>query len=153
MLPWDEFSDKVNKIRPDNEKAKALLKMTQLREKRAQNTELPQMATLLVEEYYEILKELITAIMSCDGWKTVSHELLVGYLAKFYPEFTAAEIILIDQLRQMRNDIDYRGVMINPEYVERNQKTILEVITKLKDVTNKRITHERPKYRTRPERL
>lgn len=143
MLPWDEKSDEVNKIRADNEKAKALLKMTELHEERAKLTSMPHMATLLVEEYYEIVKELITAIMSCDGWKTTSHELLVGYLAKFYPELSSAEILLIDQLRQMRNDIDYRGVMINPEYVERNQTAILSVITKLKDVTNKRLTKRR----------
>ncbi len=143
MLPWDESSDKINKIRPDSEKARALIKMTVLHEKRAQMTPLPDMATLLVEEYYEIVKELITAIMSCDGWKTTSHEFLIGYLAKFYPEFYAAEIVLIDQLRQMRNDIDYRGVMINPEYVERNKTVILDVITKLKDVTNKRINKQR----------
>lgn len=143
MLAWDETSDKVTKKRPDNEKAKALLKMTELHERRAKMTPLPDMATLLVEEYYEIIKELITALMSCDGWKTTSHELLVGYLAKFYPEFSSAEIALIDQLRQIRNDIDYRGVMINPEYVERNKTTILDVIAKLKDVTNKRITKQR----------
>ena len=143
MLPWDETSDKVNKIRSDNEKAKALFKMTELHEERAKSTQLPRMATLLVEEYYEIVKELITAIMSCDGWKTTSHEFLIGYLAKFYPEFNTAEIALIDQLRQMRNDIDYRGVMINSEYVERNQATILELISKLKDVTNRRITKQR----------
>jgi hypothetical protein len=117
--------------------------MTEIHEKRAQMTPLPDMATLLVEEYYEIVKELITAIMSCDGWKTTSHELLVGCIAKFCSEFTSAEIALIDQLRQMRNDIDYRGVMINPEYVERNQAAILDVISKLKNVTNKRINKQR----------
>ncbi|MBI4141690.1 hypothetical protein HY484_02070 [Candidatus Woesearchaeota archaeon] len=143
MLSWDETSDKVNKIRPDSEKAKALLKMTELHEKRVQITPLHEMATLIVEEYYEIIKELITALMSCDGWKTTSHELLVGYLAKFYPEIDGAEISFIDQLRQMRNDIDYRGIMINPEYVERNKETILNVIDELKRAVNKRITKER----------
>lgn len=142
MLPWDETSNKVNKIHPDKEKAKALLNVAALHEGRAQLTPLPKMATLLVEEYYEIVKELITAIMGCDGWKTTSHELLVGYLAKFYPEFSASEIALIDQLRQMRNDIDYRGAMINPEYLERNQAAILSVILKLKSTANKKITKQ-----------
>lgn len=140
MLPWDESSEKVSKIRPDSEKAKALLKMAELRERRAQTTLLPEMATLLIEEYYEIVKELITAIMSCDGWKTTSHEILIGYLEKFCLELTKAQIALMDQLRQMRNDIDYRGVMINPEYLERNKAEILAIIIKLKDITNKRIT-------------
>lgn len=143
MLPWDETSDKVTKIRPDNEKAKALQKMIELHEKRAKLTPLPDMGTLLIEEYYEIVKELITAIMSCDGWKTVSHELLIGYLAEFYPECNTLEIALIDQLRQMRNDIAYRGVMINPEYLERNQTAILDSITKLKGITEKRIANQR----------
>ncbi len=143
MIPWDEKSDKASKMRPDAEKAKALLKMTELHEKRAKLTPLPDMATLLVEEYYEIAKEMITAIMSCDGWKTTSHELLIGYLQRFYSEFAGAEIALIDQLRQMRNDIDYRGVMIHPDYLTQNQKKILEVIHKLKQVLNRRISEDR----------
>ena len=142
-MPWDETSDKVTKLRPDGEKAKALLKMAALHEMRVRLTPLPEMATLLIEEYYEIIKELITAIMSTDGWKTTSHELLVGYLARFYPEFSAAEIALIDQLRQVRNDIDYRGVMVNPEYVERNQAAVLDVIERLKDITKRRLNRQR----------
>jgi len=145
MITWDETSEKVTKIRPDFEKAKALLKMSELHEERAKSTPFPRMATLLVEEYYEIVKEIITAIMSCDGWKTTSHELLVGYLARFHTEFSGAEIALIDQLRQMRNDIDYRGVMINPEYIDRNQESILNVIAKLKDLTHQKIfTQHKP---------
>lgn len=143
MLPWDETSDKVTRIRPDGERAEALLKMAELHEKRAQMTPLPEMTTLLIEEYYEIVKELITAIMSCHGWKTTSHELLVGYLARFHPEFKHMEISLIDQLRQMRNDIDYRGIMINPEYATRNQTPILEVIGKLKTITRRQIAKRR----------
>ena len=139
MEVWDETSDKVSKHRPDVEKAKALAKMVELREARTEQTPSPQFATLLVEDYYEMIKELITAIMSVDGWKTVSHELLIGYLAKFYEEFNTAEITLIDQLRVMRNDINYRGVEIKPEFVERNQQGILAIIRKLKHVLNQRI--------------
>ena len=134
MEQWDEKSGKVNRLKPDKEKARALLKMTEVREKRAKLTSSHEFTTLLVEEYYEIIKELITALMSVDGWKTVSHELLVGYLAKFYDEFSMDEITAIDQLRVIRNDIAYRGIMINPEYLERNQKKILAAIAKLKEV-------------------
>ncbi|MBI4146833.1 hypothetical protein HY489_05855 [Candidatus Woesearchaeota archaeon] len=143
MEPWTEQSDKVSKQRPDTEKARALLKMIALREQRAQITPLPQFATLLAEELYEIVKELITGIMSVDGWKTASHELLIGYLAKFYPEFSTAEVMLLDQLREMRNDIAYRGVMINPEYLERNQQNISNAIQKLKQILNARLNKTR----------
>lgn len=106
--------------------------MTELREQLVKRMPLPQFSTLLVEEYYEIVKELITAIMSTEGWKTVSHELLVGYLAKFYPQFRPEEIALIDQLRTIRNDIAYRGIMISSEYLQRNEPAINAAIEKLK---------------------
>src|SRR3989338_7511222 len=139
MEQWDEKSNKVSKLRPDIEKAKGLLKVIELRELRAQNTSLPQFATLLTEEYYEIIKELITSIMSIDGWKTTSNELLIGYLAKFYQIFDYGQINLIDQLRIIRNDIDYRGIMINSEYLERNQQPILHIINKLKHIVSEKI--------------
>ena len=80
MEQWDEKSDKVSKLRPDLEKARALLKMTEVREKRSQLTPLPEFTTLLTEEYYEIIKELCTAILSIEGWKALNHECLFAYL-------------------------------------------------------------------------
>ena len=139
MEQWYSQSIKVTKLRSDREKARALMKMTELREKRVTVTPSAEFATLLVEEYYEMIKELVTAIMSIDGWKTTSHEMLVGYLAEFYKEFTSAEITLVDQLRMIRNDIGYRGVMVDGEYVQRNQETITKVIKKLKQVLDQKL--------------
>ena len=140
MEQWDERSEKVTKLRSDIEKARALIKMTEIREKRLQLTLSPEFTTLLTEEYYEIVKELITAIMSIDGWKTVSHELLIGYLANFYQEFSTSELLTVDQLRVIRNDIAYRGVMISPEYLERNQSTLISIIQKLRKILSQKLT-------------
>lgn len=138
MQQWDEHSAKVSKITPDKEKARSLLQLVELREKDLL-AKSEEFATLMVEGYYEIIKELITAIMGIDGYKTVSHELLVGYLARFYQDFSPAEVQIIDQLRKIRNDIDYRGVMISPEYVTRNKHFILRIISKLKAVVTKKL--------------
>ena len=139
MEQWDDSSDKVEKQRPDPEKARGLLKVVELRELKLSSFELPAFATLLAEAYYEVVKELITGILTVDGWKTTSHELLIGYLAKFCPEYSRAEIVLIDQLRRMRNDIAYRGIMIPPEFLDRNQKNILTIISRLKKTLNQRL--------------
>jgi hypothetical protein len=101
----------------------------------------PELTTLIVEGYYEIIKELITAIMSADGWKTVSHELLIGYLAKFYKEFSQAELHVIDQLRKTRNDIAYRGVMIKQDYLTRNKDAISKIINRLKQIVQRKIEY------------
>ncbi len=139
MEQWDESSDKVEKQRPDLEKARSLLKIVELRELKLSSFELPAFATLLAEAYYEVVKELVTGILTVDGWKTTSHELLIGYLVRFYPEYSRAEIVLIDQLRRMRNDIAYRGIMIPPEFLDRNQKNIISVISKLKKTLTQRL--------------
>ena len=139
MEQWDDSSDKVSRQRPDREKARSLLKVVELRELKLSSFELPAFATLLAEAYYEVVKELITGIMTVDGWKTTSHELLIGYLAKFCSEYNTAQIMLIDQLRRMRNDIAYRGIMIPPEFLDRNQKNILSIISKLKKTLNQRL--------------
>ena len=77
--------------------------------------------------------------MSVDGYKTLSHEFLVGYIAKFYKELTEAEVYLMGQLRKTRNDIAYRGVLIKPEYLKRNKVSVLEIISKLKYIVIKKI--------------
>ena len=139
MQEWDEASESATKIIPDKEKAKALLKVISLREKNIDMMKGEEFMTLIVESYYEITKELITALMSIDGWKTVSHELLVGYLAKFYKEFSQAEIYVIDQLRKTRNDIAYRGLIIKSDYVARNRNSIIGIINKLKQTVKRKI--------------
>jgi hypothetical protein len=136
---WEEHSEDVSRISPDKEKAKSLLQVVSLREKNINAMNPDEFATLIVEGYYEIIKELITAIMSIDGWKTTSHELLVGYLAKFYKEFSQAEICVVDQLRKTRHDISYRGVAIKQGYLPRNRDTILKILNKLKQIVQRKL--------------
>ncbi len=139
MIEWDERSEQVSKIRPDREKAKSLLKIISLREKSISNMKACEFTTLIVEGYYEITKELITALMSIDGWKTLSHEMLIGYLAEFYTEFSRAELNTIDQLRKTRNDIAYRGLIVNDSYLERNKESVLKIINKLKHIIKRKL--------------
>lgn len=139
MQYWDETSDQVSRITPDKEKARALLHIIALREKNISAMKPDEFSTLIAEGYYEIIKELITAIMSIDGWKTVSHEMLIGYMAKFYKEFSNSELFVMDQLRKTRNDIAYRGVAIKQDYLARNGKVIQQIINKLKSVVQTKI--------------
>ena len=129
---------------PDPAMARALAAMTDVRLRALSKVGTGPFTSILVEQHYEAIKELITALMAANGWKTYSHEVLVGYLKHFYKEFTEAEIALVDQLRKLRNDISYRGVAVNPEYWERNKSAAAAVITKLKAVLEKRLKAGRP---------
>lgn len=139
MQIWDEKSDQVSRIVPDKERARGILKLVELREKSIIELKEDIFATLIAEDYYEIIKELITALMFIDGWKTLSHEMLISYISKYYKEFSQSDIYTIDQMRKIRNDIAYRGFLVKQDYLARNKNTILQIINKLKQTIQRKI--------------
>ena len=107
--------------------------MAALRERDVESKD-DEFCSLIVEGYYEVLKELMTALLAVDGLKTTSHECLIAYVERYCAEVSGAEVHLLDQLRRMRNDISYRGVMVDPEYLERNRDRIRELIGMLRRI-------------------
>jgi len=73
------------KIEPDKEKAKALFQLSEKRLSKIKFYDEEKESELILEAYYEIAKELMTAIMLCDGWKSMGHEELIIYLSQHYP--------------------------------------------------------------------
>ena len=134
MLPWDTKSNKIKKISIDKERSKAILNSILLREKFLKNNDEKEFASIFIETDYEIIKELITALMYLDGYKTLSHEYLISFLSKFYKDFSEYEINLIDKLRITRNKIAYEGFLIEKDYYINKKNDIKRVIEKLKKV-------------------
>ncbi len=139
MKLWEESQDEVRKVRMDREMAKSLLKMIETRMRVLEIMNRKEFASLVVESYYEIIKEAITALMAIDGYKTLSHEVLIGYLKEFFPEFTEHEIALVDEFRKMRNNIAYKGFFISPDFVERNEAGIKGITLKLLQILKEKI--------------
>ena len=128
------------KITPNKERAKNILKMVSLIEKRIELQNKENMTALIISDYYEIIKELITAILLIDGYKTLSHKNLIEYLKEKYLKFSQHEIILLDNLRILRNRIAYEGLLIESSYLTRNQVFFKSIIIKLKQLINKNLT-------------
>jgi len=94
----------------------------------------------IIEQYYEIIKELVTSIMYADGFKTLSHKLLFEYLERIYKEFfDKEELILVDQLRKLRNDIMYYGKKIDSIYLKNKEAQIKRVIHKLMKLSSDKL--------------
>jgi len=127
------------KITPDKERAKSILKMTSLIEERIKRQDRKKMAALIIADYYEIIKELVTAILLIDGYRTLSHRDLVDYLKKRYPEFSEYEITLLNDLRILRNRVAYEGFFIQPTYLIRNESAFKAIIRKLRDLAKRKI--------------
>ncbi len=126
------------KITPDKEKARSILKMTALLLERINKSDKEKFASLIITDYYEIIKELLTAILLIDGYKTLSHKDLLDYVKEGYKEFSEYEISLLDELRVLRNRIAYDGFFVETPYLKRKEPEILKIIKKLhKFIENK----------------
>lgn len=142
MKSWKESKDEVQEVKSDKEMAKSILKMVETREKELESKDKKEFTSLVIEDYYEIIKEAITAIMAIDGYKTLSHEVLIGYLKEFYKQFSESEILLADQLRKLRNKIAYKGFFVEYSFLERNESDIKEIISKLKQILNENLAEK-----------
>lgn len=128
------------RIKPDAEKAKSLLQLAVLRISKLPQFNMEKESSLIAESYYEICKELITAVLFLDGYKTLSHKDLIEYLgSKHKDSFVETEIETINSLRKRRNRIVYYGVFVDPSYLKRNQKIFEEIISKLRKIIDEKL--------------
>ena len=132
-MSFEECLRKKLVIKKSKDKAivKGLLEMVNVRFNEVENI---RNTTLKVEAYYEIIKELITALLSDAGYKCYSHECLISFVKERYEKFTDSEIHLINQMRLIRNDLAYRGDFVEDDFLERNKEKILTIILKLKEL-------------------
>ena len=117
----------IFKITPDEKRAEALIEMAKDRYKNMNFKE----PYRIIEEYYEIIKELITAFMYKQGWKTLSHKALVEFALENIKTLSQGEINLIDELRIKRNNIMYYGEKVSSEFLSSREKTIKKMMEKL----------------------
>jgi len=128
----------IFRIRRDKARAKDLLKMA--KERLELLKLIPRDKTFkIIEEYYEIIKELLTAIMYLDGYKTLSHVRLIEYFSSKYDFLNRKEIELIDTLRKFRISIVYYGRKISEEFLLNNEEEIRKIIKILLKVVKMKI--------------
>ncbi len=123
--------EEIFRVNKDLKRAKNLLEMAKERIDKIIPVLPKETPYKFLEEYYETIIQLITAIMYADGFKTLSHISLIEYLAKNYKEFNAHEIKIIDILRKFRHGAIYYGKKEGYEFLENNKDIINITINKL----------------------
>lgn len=119
----------ITKTIPDEERASQMLQMANLRLKFWDRKLADEFTALKVEAYYDIIKELIFAHLYKNGYNCTNHLCLIAYLAEKFKDFDF-EIQKIDELR---NEINYRGLKIKTDYLERNDLEFKNIIKRLKE--------------------
>lgn len=118
----------------DQAMAEELVKLAEHREA-FWNSILPKakmFPSLFLEGYYEIIKELATAILLMDGWKALNHECLFAYLKEKKPDLELDFDYLLE-LKDLRNSIDYRGVQVSYALWQQNEFKMQLTIRRLKE--------------------
>jgi len=67
--------------------------------------------TILIEAHYELVKELLTAIINRDGFKSESHDCLIYYVEENHKDLEL-DFEFLHELRRIRNEIDYKGTKV-----------------------------------------
>jgi|TARA_B100001964_G_C14044463_1_gene514135 hypothetical protein len=69
--------------------------------------------TILIEAYYELIKELLTALINKEGFKSETHDCLLYFVEEKYN--LELDFEFLHDLRKLRNEIDYRGTKVPKE--------------------------------------
>ena len=128
------------KIFPDKEKAKSIFKMAINRERAINFTKIDY-PTIIAENYYEIVKELASALLLINGFKAEggnAHKEIIDSLGKF-ASFTSYEISMLQDLRIKRNNSQYKGEPFDISYLESKKILLLDIIDKLKKIVGDKL--------------
>src|SRR3989344_7176743 len=131
-MSWKECVDDgiITTGIPDEERASQMLWVADLRLKFWDKKIPAEFTVLKVEAYYDIIKELIFAHLYKKGYNCTNHLCLIPYLKEKMKDFDF-EIQKIDELRKVRNEINYRVLTIKKDYLERNELEFKNIIKRL----------------------
>lgn len=126
----------VKRVEVDEERIKSLANKSMKRLKRARKTKLEEEnSDFIVEDYYEVIKELLTAYLLKNGLRSKNHQCLISYFYKQNPNYES-EAYLISQMSLFRNRLEYYGEDIPFEFLKNNKDRFEEIIILLKKLIN-----------------
>lgn len=124
----------IIKIHPDKQRALSLYKMAKNRIGTMDKLKRIGYPTMVAETYYEIIKELISAILFVRGKKTMGENAHKGLIQEISKEdiLDSFEINIINDLRIKRNNSYYVGKQIEEIFLDNHSKKLDKIIEKLK---------------------
>ena len=134
-------SPSLIRVTPDKEKAKSMLRMSQITLARIHETDPEKYSTNILRDYYEILRELITCIALLDGFKAVgegAHRTLIHFMRRYIPPLAEHDIQFMNSLRDIRNEIAYDGLCIATDILEERRERIEQLIAILSGLAEER---------------
>lgn len=121
--------DKIESLLKTTEKRHAFLKTLKANDKNV---------SFIVEQTYELIKELLIALLLTKGLRSQNHQCLISYFYNMYKEHEA-EAHLIADMSYRRNRLNYYGELIEFPFYEKNKDEFEKVMKVLREIINKEL--------------
>ena len=138
IMNWNECQNNfIREIERDPAKIKSIIETAIQRHEFISKIEVTkENVSFIIEGYYEIIKELMIALLLNNGFRSKNHQCLISYFYKHFKQYEA-EAHLISQMSYLRNRLDYYGEQIDFAFYEKNKLKIEQIITILKSLVSK----------------
>ncbi len=125
IMDWNKCKKEfIRNTEIDASKINSLLKTSDLRLKDIRNKKVTnENVSFVIEGYYEVIKELLTALLLSYGFRSKNHQCLISFFYDKYPKYES-EAFFISQLSFLRNRLNYYGELIESDFYEKNKQEI-----------------------------
>ncbi len=89
-------------------------------------------AVQVIEECYDVIRELLEAKLRIEGYKSYSHEAVASYLTSL--GFSKDAIIFFDKLREIRHRTKDYGKVVSEEYAKKVKEFLGQVYPRLRKI-------------------
>ncbi len=129
LMDWEECSRKyLRQVRVDNDKINSVVAVARKRFDFVKGLAATNDSVSFVfEGYYEVIKELLLAIMLKRGLRSSNHQCLFSFFSREYPSYMR-EVHIIQQMSFLRNRLDYYGEAVELGYYKENYKSFERII-------------------------
>ena len=129
-MDWNECEKKfIRYVDIDNRRVNSILKKASQRLNRARKTEINlETVSFVVEDYYEVIKEILIAYLLKNGLRSKNHQCMISYFYKENLDYER-ETHLISQMSHFRNRLSYYGEDIPLEFYEKNKEEFERIIS------------------------
>lgn len=129
LMNWQQCQREfVRTVERDPERIKSILEKARIRLKRAEESKIDQeTVSLVVEDYYEVIKEMLVAYLLKNGLRSKNHQCLISYFYLKNPSLER-EAILISQMSFFRNRLNYYGESVPLAFYEQNHGEFVKII-------------------------
>ena len=138
IMDWKECENNfVKEVERDIDRKNSIIEKAVIRLKRARNTKInEENVSLIVEDYYEVIKEMLVAYLLNNGLSSKNHQCLISYFYKKNPNFEK-EAYLIAQMSFFRNRLNYYGESIPLDFYKKNKEDFESIIKIIRSLIEK----------------